>query len=78
MANIYPPEGSPNLKARELLEAVLQAERQYFIMPFHAPELGIKPNEYYVVEVRRVQVPAIDQTLDMALPLPEYEVVSGQ
>lgn len=71
--NRYFAESSPNLKAFELLEAVIKLGRQFYRMPFHAPTLGIEPGVYYVVEVRRVEVPPIDKTLEVALPLPEYE-----
>ncbi len=74
--NLYFPESSPNLKAFELLEAVRNLKRDFYWMPFHAPTLGIEPGVYYVVEVRRVESPPIDQTLEKALSLPEYEPVT--
>lgn len=71
--NLYFPESSPNLKAFELLEAVRNLGRHFYRMPFHAPTLNIEPGVYYVVEVRRVELPDMGK-LEEAMPLPEYEV----
>jgi hypothetical protein len=73
MTNTYFPNASPYLKAYELLECVLIADRKAFTATFHVGELPqIKDDEYYVVEVRRVPLPPLEMKLDEALPLPAY------
>lgn len=73
--NLYFPESSPNLKAFELLESVINLGRHFYRMPFHAPTLGIEPGTYYVVEVRKVTLPDMGK-LEEALPFTEYEPVT--
>ena len=64
------PSFSMNYYAATLLAKMLEAKRDFFTQSFHSPKFDIQPNEYYVVEVRRVPLPPIEIRLEAALPLP--------